>query len=278
MKIGDVFTLTRESYGSAGYTTGLVKLEKLALVDVTCEASATGLMGAPSTLHFTFQAFEAGIARIQFASYRPWLLPNANLERELVFQVDEKAKEAGPLTAGVLQVGGWTPLREVDADSKGAFQKAFAEFSGAAYTPFLVATQVVAGTNYIFVTNGKGVYPGAVEYPALVSIFQGLDGKAQVSHIKELGHPGGLGAYSPFRAVTEADSAVIKAATEHWLGGGFEMSYVSTQVVAGVNYRFAGTETLTDGNGTKVPVLVTVYAPLDGTPQITAVQNVYALV
>jgi hypothetical protein len=270
MKIGDVFTLTRENHGSSGYTTGLVRLENLALIGFTREPPAAGSIGAPSILHFTFQAIGAGAAKVQFAPYR-WLLPGVGFERELVFQVDGKAE---PLTAA----GGWTAFRNVDADSKDAFQKAFGGFVVAAYTPFLVATQAVAGTNYIFAVNGKGLYPGAAEFPALVRIHEGTDGKARVTGIKALGYPGAAGAYIPFHPVAEVETAILKAATARWAGGGFEVSYVSTQVVAGVNYRVAGMETLTDGNSAKAPVLVTVYAPLDGTPQITAVQDVYALV
>jgi hypothetical protein len=54
--------------------------------------------------------------------------------------------------------------------------------------------------------------------------------------------------------------------------------YVSTQLVAGMNYRFAGTQTLMTKDADKYPVLFTVYQPLSGPPVLTAVEKAYDLV
>jgi hypothetical protein len=117
-----------------------------------------------------------------------------------------------------------------------------------------------------------------VDFPALVHISTGTDGTARVTGIKTLGHAGALGGYTPFRPVEDGDKALIKEASQHWVGGGFEVQYVSTQVVSGVNARFAGTETLSDEKATKLPVLVTVYAPLGGEPHIISIERVYDLI
>jgi hypothetical protein len=279
MKVGDVFTLPHEQLGSAGYTTGLVKLEKLALIGLTHDpAPSSGYYGSPSTLHFTFQAIEAGVGKVQFATYRHWLLPEISSEPELTFSIDERVegKEAGK--AGAINPGGWTPFNEANAEAQELFSNAIAEHAGSGFTPLLFTSKVVAGTNYIFVANGRIVYPGATDFPALVSISKDLDGKAHVTGIKALGYAKGVGNYGPFHPVSEYESAVFNQVTADKIGVSFEANYVSTQVVSGINYRFAGTETITDKDSTKRPVFITVYAPLDGTPYITGVQNVYDLV
>jgi hypothetical protein len=274
MKIGDVFTLTRENCGSAGYTTGLVKLENFALIDFTRIPSAVGSIGAPSTLNFTFQAIKEGVGIIQFAVYQSWLLPAVSAEQELTFNIEGKAE----IEKSDTLKGGWTPFREVDGEAKELFKNAFAHHVGAGFTPFLFTSHVVAGANYIFVANGKIVYPGATDFPALVSIFKDLDGKAHIKDIKALGHAESFGSYGPFRPVSEADEAILKQATHHFGGSGFKVDYVSTQLVSGLTYRFAGTQTITNKDGTKIPVLVTVYAPFSGKPYITSVQKAYDLI
>jgi hypothetical protein len=51
----------------------------------------------------------------------------------------------------------------------------------------------------------------------------------------------------------------------------------STQVVAGLNYQFIGTQTLATALATKDPVLFTVHQPLSGAPVFTGAQKVYDL-
>jgi hypothetical protein len=49
-----------------------------------------------------------------------------------------------------------------------------------------VAHQVVSGNNYRFFTNAKGVYPGAVDYAALVEIYAPLQHPAHITSIKKV--------------------------------------------------------------------------------------------
>jgi hypothetical protein len=63
------------------------------------------------------------------------------------------------------------------------------------------------------------------------------------------------------------------------VAGGYEALLSSTQVVAGLNFRFIGTETLATLQADKYPVLFTVYWPHSGgTPVFTGAQKVYDLV
>jgi predicted secreted protein len=91
MKIKDLITIDRESNrASTGYDTFLVKLEGLALRDVSYTPAPSGLIGAPGTKHFTFQAIKAGRAEVQFAKFRPWLVP-AEVLYEEVLTIDVEA-------------------------------------------------------------------------------------------------------------------------------------------------------------------------------------------
>ena len=68
------------------------------------------------------------------------------------------------------EFGGWTSFRILTEDDKKIFDTALMGFVGVHYVPLLVATQLVSGTNYCFLCKGKGVYPDAQEFAALIYI------------------------------------------------------------------------------------------------------------
>jgi predicted secreted protein len=47
-----------------------------------------------------------------------------------------------------------------------------------------VATQVVAGTNYLFAGNAKPLTLKGIEYPAFVTVYQSPEGKAQITSVR----------------------------------------------------------------------------------------------
>ena len=85
--------------------------------------------------------------------------------------------------------GGWgTAAGESQAqipdDAQAAFDKAISDFEGGDLTPeALLATQVVAGTNYMFLCSGAvGVdVPG--NYLQVVIVYADLEGNAQVTNV-----------------------------------------------------------------------------------------------
>ncbi|MGH1539685.1 MAG: hypothetical protein ACRBHB_04625 [Arenicella sp.] len=84
-------------------------------------------------------------------------------------------------------VGSYTAFScEIDNDARAAFAEAFENFVGVRYEPVAVSTQVVAGTNYAFFCNATLAYPGSTPYPAMVNIFQSLEGKSSITHIEKL--------------------------------------------------------------------------------------------
>ena len=92
----------------------------------------------------------------------------------LIIMATEKPKE--------VIGGGWTPYRELTQEDKTIFDQAMEGFTGINYTPFLVATQVVAGINYKF--KCKASLPGNAEiWEAIVEIFKPLEGKPYITGI-----------------------------------------------------------------------------------------------
>lgn len=81
------------------------------------------------------------------------------------------------------------------------------------------------------------------------------------------------GAYTPFRdTISDEEKEIFNAAIPP-IGATYEPLAVSTQVVAGINYRFFCNQTLvTPAQNTK-PVFVDIYAPLpgQGKPHVTSI-------
>ena len=277
MKVKDYITIDRVQNATTGYIVSLVKLEGFALTDISYTPPPSGLIGAPGTKHFTFQAIKAGRAEVQFATYRPWLVP-AEVLYEEVLPIDVEAAEAAE-AAENLKPGGWTPFAKVTSDTQKVFDEALKGLLGVGYTPLAVTSQVVSGTNYIFAVNARLVYPNSHEYPALIRVFKPLNGPARIVKIHDLGSPAVFaGGFGPFHETTGEEKAVAEKALKGFAGVGYEALLTSTQVVAGLNYRFIGTQTPVTARAGSFPVLFTVYRQLFDPPVFTGAQKVYDLV
>lgn len=83
--------------------------------------------------------------------------------------------------------GGWTGFKwEIPQEAKAVFDKALAGFVGVGYTPYAVATQVVAGTNYCFICKGVVVVPELPETAVKLYIYQPLSGDPVITQIVEI--------------------------------------------------------------------------------------------
>jgi predicted secreted protein len=290
MKLKDVITIDRASRSSTGYLVSLVKLEKLALLEESYTPSPSGRQGAAGTKHFTFLAIEAGRAEAQFATYRPWLLPKEIVyEDVLSFDVEpaddaEAADEAK--TAGAADGAGaayviprWTPFAAVSDEARKVFEEAMTGVNLIRHKPFAVTSQLfIGGTTYIFAANAD-ILPASRGYPALIRVFKPVNGRARVTRIYNLGLPGAVGAFGVFHETSADEKDLLKQALAGRVGAGYEALLSSTQVVAGLNFRFIGTETLATLQADKYPALFTVYWPHSGgTPVFTGAQKVYDLV
>lgn len=86
-------------------------------------------------------------------------------------------------------VGGWKQTEDIGitSEAQSAFDKAMEGLVGVSYTPVaLLGTQLVSGTNYSFLCEAKVVYPDAQPYYAVVSVYQDLQGQAEVLNIVAL--------------------------------------------------------------------------------------------
>lgn len=91
-----------------------------------------------------------------------------------------------------MMVGGWEipEAREAelpDAEAQAALEKATEKLVGAHYVPVSVmATQVVAGTNYCILCQITPVVPDGKPAWALVYIYADLQGNAEITNVYEL--------------------------------------------------------------------------------------------
>ena len=84
--------------------------------------------------------------------------------------------------------GGWqkTETQEMTDEAKAALEKALSEMVGATYKPLaLVATQVVAGTNYCILCEITPVVPDAESNYGLVYVYEDLEGNAEITEIAD---------------------------------------------------------------------------------------------
>lgn len=83
-------------------------------------------------------------------------------------------------------VGGWTLTEDAAVTEKArtAFDKALEGLTGVNYTPVaLLGTQLVSGTNYCLLCEAAVVYPDAQPYYAVVTVYENLQGEAEIRNI-----------------------------------------------------------------------------------------------
>ena len=176
--------------------------------------------------------------------------------------------------------GGWNFPEDhtMTEDAQKAFEKAMEGFAGVGYTPVaLLATQVVAGTNYCLLVRGTTVTAAPTSFYALMYIYAGFDGTAQILAIRNLNVAGeaGLAGGKTLQEETGDDAAAAFAkAMEGFAGVGYDpITLLATQVVAGMNYDFLCKGAPVVPNAEPFYAIVTVYAALDGTARVTDVQR-----
>ncbi|WP_299178932.1 hypothetical protein [uncultured Chryseobacterium sp.] len=84
-----------------------------------------------------------------------------------------------------LVVGGWTKYHPLTAEDKKVFEEAMSGFVGVMYTPELVSTQVVNGTNYRYKCTAS-IPPSDVVWEAIVEIYAPIEGKPHIVSIHRI--------------------------------------------------------------------------------------------
>ena len=83
--------------------------------------------------------------------------------------------------------GGWSEPRPLTAQDRKIFAEAVGGMVGASYTPHLVSTQVVSGTNYAFLCGMRSATRSSDVGFAVVMAYKPLSGKAQLTDIRNCG-------------------------------------------------------------------------------------------
>jgi hypothetical protein len=194
--------------------------------------------------------------------------------------------------------GGWelfdNKANVLPEDVQASFDKASETFTGSELKPVAyVASQVVAGTNYMILCEAATTTEQPKTSYQMVIVYADLEGNAEITQIKEF----------DLTAYVEGDSTEISAEK---LAGGWEpaedrssvvipqeakdvfdkavgnldgnelepMALLGTQVVAGTNYAFLCFSTLQTEETINGIQVVTVYEDLDGNAEITNICTV----
>lgn len=177
--------------------------------------------------------------------------------------------------------GGWAPAENPDIPGEfiKVFDKATETLAGAQLTPVAyIASQVVAGTNHLVLCSMTATVPDAKPVYAIVTVYENLEGNAEITNIVESDIPaasdaeGIVGGWTPSEtpALTDESKKALEKASEALTGADYKpIALLATQVVAGTNYELLCKMTATVPNATGEYVIVHVYADLQGNAEIT---------
>ena len=172
-------------------------------------------------------------------------------------------------------VGGWTinkgdMLPAANADAIAAYEKVSGELPGASEPVAVIATQVVAGTNYCIMVRERAEGEEAASALSLVYIYQDLSGNASILQKTAVTEDGLLGGFkvNEEELAFGADETVKNAfekATETLLGVNYEpIAYLAKQIVSGSNYMVLCRTTVVSPDAVPEFALVTIYEDLQG--------------
>ena len=202
-----------------------------------------------------------------------------------------KAAEEQPAQepASVGMVGGWTPAEDfsVTDERRAIFDKGMAVLLGVDYEPLAyLGSQVVAGTNHVFLVKGTVVVPTRPVSYALAYLYEDLQGNVKLLNIADLpivpqadgtlalpeeGLMGGW-AYVEDPAFTDEEEAKLEAALQNQVGASYAIvACVAEQVVAGLNRCLLVQVTPVVPNARPHYALAYVYTDLQGNSSLTQV-------
>ena len=166
------------------------------------------------------------------------------------------------------------------------FDEAISKIDGYSHEPvLLLGTQVVAGTNYCFLTVSTIQAHNAAKEMRLSYINVDPSGSAtflkddilKLPGVGEGGDKVGGWAYAESTEIMADIKKVMEKATETLTGAVYEpVAYIGSQVVAGTNHAILckSTPSVAELNGATTYVLVYVYEDLQGNCEITETTNI----
>ena len=206
--------------------------------------------------------------------------------------IDEEDDEDGFAGRPAKIAGGWSVNDEAQVtitdDEAAIFDAAIEGLLGVTYTPVAVlATQLVAGTNYAFLCTGTTVIPNATPQWYVVTVYVDLQGNAAVISIEDIelddieeeddiDDDQKVGAWKitepeePAELPENAQAAFEKAA-DAYLGVNYSpIALLGTQIVAGTNYKVLCYGTTATKNPITSLYVIDIYEDLDGEAVISS--------
>ncbi|MBR0356226.1 MAG: hypothetical protein IJH54_01990 [Clostridia bacterium] len=187
--------------------------------------------------------------------------------------------------------GGWTPAEDssLTEERLAIFEKGMAALLGVDYVPLAyLGSQVVAGTNHVFLVKGTMVVPTQPVSYALAYLYEDLQGGVQILTIADLpivpqedgtlalpeeGLMGGWH-YAEDPAFTDEDEAKLEGALQNQVGASYTIvAYVGEQVVAGLNRCLLVQVTPVVPDARPHYALAYVYTDLQGESTLTEVMD-----
>ena len=177
-------------------------------------------------------------------------------------------------------VGGWSfAPRPLNDEEKIIFEKSKPELVGVDYEAVQVlATQIVSGTNYLFLCHATNVYTGSKPTYALIQVYNDLEGNSQMTGITfsdvEVPNEELDGGYFEREdmAPTEEDLADFSNAAQLLTGVEYvPIAVVDFQVVMGLNFRVLCLATPVVPNSDSYFTFVNFYE-YDGTYSIISIE------
>ena len=192
-------------------------------------------------------------------------------------------------------VGGWTLNSEVAAvtipnEAASAFEKAYDKKKDGNLKPLaLLGTQVVSGTNYMFLC--ESIENGKMSYKTVV-VYKDLNGNSSISKVNnfnittyagenisndpnvlaggwEVNTDNGKG------SLKEDDNKIFEIAVSSLDGVNYKpVLLLATQLVSGNNYLFLSTAETVTQTPTNLLNVVTVYKDLEGKITLTSISNI----
>ena len=174
--------------------------------------------------------------------------------------------------------GGWsTGSLEITDEIRELIEKATADLVGADYEAVAyIGKQIVNGTNHRILCKITPVTQNPVAKYAVVTIYEDLQGNAEIKEIldseAEAGTGGALGGWKEINppVVTDEAKAALEKATEKLVGAEYKpVALIATQLVSGTNYLILCEVTAVAPGAEPSYMLVKVYEALDGTAEIS---------
>ncbi len=186
--------------------------------------------------------------------------------------------------------GGWTPAEnfgELTEERLAVFRKGMETLLGVDYAPLAyLGSQVVAGTNHVFLAKGTMVVPTQPVSYVLAYFYEDLQGNVKLMNVADLpivpqadgtlalpeeGLMGGW-AYVEDPAFTDEEEAKLEAALQNQVGASYAIvACVAEQVVAGLNRCLLVQVTPVVPNARPHYALAYVYTDLQGNSSLTQV-------